>query len=299
VGTGASSGWQNGCSGQSAERGSRFFDGTFRGMWATSLGFLDEEMQKREAGCAEPPEDVLPVEEDEVGMAPEALVSLVLDETVGVADVGTALGAVTLIQIFEYILMFLLEGGSAHEEAGLRHALIRLLEGPRGDSLLCEAEKRTDTLMCILTSIEALNRDRHVSGVLREGAEADQVTLRLLRWVCAKKAELTPRALWAVVMPIMFECAWSCKSRAAAVEEGAAALAVHCLELERPTDCPSSPLLGLVETGWVLLDVLLRGHPPKELYALRLPTELLKLAVDDLKRIGAEVHILRVLGVCT
>jgi hypothetical protein len=56
--------------------------------------------------------------------------------------------------------------------------------------------------MCILTSIDALNRDRHVSGVVREEAEADQVTLRLLRWVCARKAELTPRALWAALMPI-------------------------------------------------------------------------------------------------
>jgi hypothetical protein len=78
---------------------------------------------------------------------------------------------------------------------------------------------------------------------------------------------------------------------------------VHCLELERPTDCPSSPrLLGPVETGWVLLDVLLRGYPPEELRALRLPTELLKLAVDDLvpmRTVGAEVHILRILGVCT
>lgn len=84
--------------------------------------------------------------------------------------------------------MLPLEGGSAYEEAGLRHALVRLLEGPRGDFLLCEVEKRTDTLMCILTSIDALNRDRHVSGVVREEAEADQVTLRLLRWVCARKA---------------------------------------------------------------------------------------------------------------
>jgi hypothetical protein len=37
--------------------------------------------------------------------------------------------------------MLPLEGGSAYEEAGLRHALVRLLEGPRGDFLLCEVEK--------------------------------------------------------------------------------------------------------------------------------------------------------------
>jgi hypothetical protein len=74
------------------ERGSRFFEGTFRRMWATSLGFLDEELQKREAGCAEPPEAVLPVEEeeDEVRMGPEALVALVSNETVVAADVVTA-----------------------------------------------------------------------------------------------------------------------------------------------------------------------------------------------------------------